>query len=434
MTNCLTKKGTLAGWKQSVALEAKHSSPMVFSVCAAFAATSLKLVNLNTFGFMLVGPSRTGKSLTQLVAASVIGFSKEKHLPSFRCTDAALEELTASFNDHILLINEGELAAGDSEGDRARTLRKFAYRLAEGQSKGFSKTVNRPQTFYRTIFIGSMENPSTSLDTRSSLASGSYARLFDIPAVSKRSYDVFDRAPKHLNSTERKTWADNQFKSILSGISENRGVAYQRFIEFLIENKKDARNYLTKHADHFFRSIVGTDADLLTRHIARHFSHVVAAGLLAKKLEILPWSRNRIQRAAKRCFLQAMTLLPSEKNAVRAALRQLKAAFEDGDLVQFDSASTAKSDLDKARGYYIGQSKNCVITLRAHAFKEWFGSDVGLKVLGRLNQAGLIQAGRRSKSGSRILDFSSQVTWPNRDRVRSIVINWRPKKIKADLH
>ncbi|MGC2823733.1 MAG: hypothetical protein WA322_05800, partial [Pseudolabrys sp.] len=45
-----------------------------------------------------------GKSSIQLAAGSVIGFYEEKHLPNFRITEAALEELTASFNDHAVIV------------------------------------------------------------------------------------------------------------------------------------------------------------------------------------------------------------------------------------------------------------------------------------------------------------------------------------------
>ena len=135
-----------------------------------------------------------------------LGFSEGKHLPNFRITEAALEELTASFNDHAVIVNEGELLSGETKELRARTLRSFAYRLAEGQSKGFSQTIHRPRTFYRTIFIGSIENlsvPKHNLILPNRI-SGSEVRLFDIPAVKEGAADIFDRAPKTLHGSERK--------------------------------------------------------------------------------------------------------------------------------------------------------------------------------------------------------------------------------------
>ncbi len=427
----LATSGSLREWKRTVALPAKHSSPMIFSVCAAFAAMTLRTVGLNTFGFILVGPSKIGKSLTQLVAGSVYGFSEEKHLPNFRRSDPALEELTASFNDHLLIVNEGELVSGESEKDRGRAVRKFAYRLAEGQSKAFSKHVSRDQTFYRTIFIGSMENPSTLASTA---ASGSHARLFDIPAVRTNARDVFDCAPKGLKGEDRETWGDDRFKSIRDGIKANHGVAYQPFVDSLIEDEQAAKTFLTQQIERFFNSIVPANADPVTRHIARHVAHVVAAGLLARRLGILPWSPRRIKKAARRCFFRALKSLPSERNLFRAACQRLEEAFDDGRLVRCHSRSPAESNLADAIGFYEGSATKCRVTIRAEAFKSLMGgTDVAVRLLSKLDAAGLINSKKHNRSASRLLDYSTHLTWPNGARARSIVIKWHPKKIKKAI-
>ena len=43
----LDMRGSLAGWKKTIAANAKYSSAMVFSICAAFAAATLKELSLN---------------------------------------------------------------------------------------------------------------------------------------------------------------------------------------------------------------------------------------------------------------------------------------------------------------------------------------------------------------------------------------------------
>jgi putative DNA primase/helicase len=436
-TDHLVKNGNLDKWQNTVARNAKYSSPMVFSICTAFAAATLKSSDLNTFGFMLVGPAKTGKSCIQLAAGSVIGFSEEKYLPNFRCTDAALEELTASFNDHVLLINEGELVLGETSEQRAQKLRAFAYRLAEGQSKGFSKTVDRPRSFYRTIFIGSMEHYSTSQQrlTQSNQASGSEVRVFDVLAVTKNSVDVFDRAPKNLQDGKRKKWADDMFNKIHRGAKENSGVAYHPFVTHLIDDQKESRRFLKREADRFFDKIASSSSDAGIRHITKYCSRIVAAGLLARKLKILPWSRKLIEGSAKRCLNRAIKLLPTKKKMFRQALKHLIAEFKVGAIVDLSNKKSSKTALDVAKGYYTGFRKHRVVTIKGQKFIDLIGSnDLAFQLLQQWDKAGLINSrNRKAKACKSVKDFESQTAWPNGKRPRSIQIQWNSKKIKKAL-
>lgn len=433
----LVKNGKLRKWRNTVAQNAKYSSPMVFSICAAFTAATLKISDLNTFGFMLVGPTKTGKSSIQLAAGSVIGFSEEKHLPNFRCTDAALEELTASFNDHVLLINEGELITGETSEQRAQKLRAFAYRLAEGQSKGFSKTINRPRSFYRTIFIGSMENHSVLQQrlTQSNQISGSEARVFDILAATEHSGDVFDRAPETLQDGKRKKWADDKFKKLHDGVKENCGVAYRPYVTYLIKYPNASRRFLRRATDRFFKKIASTSNDAGIRQIAKYAANIVAAGLLARKLKILPWSRKLIEGSAKRCFNRAIKLLPTERAIFRQVLKDLIAEFTCGTLVKHSNKNNSNTALDLAKGYYTGSGKHRVVTIRGQAFIDLIGSnDLAFRLLQKWDKLGLIKSkNRNAKTCQSLKDFESQDTWPNGKRPRSIQILWNIKKIRKAL-
>jgi putative DNA primase/helicase len=435
--NHLVKKGDIEGWQNTVAKNARYSSSMVFSICAAFAAATLESIGLNTFGFMLVGPPKIGKSTIQLTAGTVIGFSEERHLPNFRRSEPGLEELTASFNDHVLLVNGGELVAGETSEARAQKIRAFAYRLAEGQSKGFSKTVNRPTSFYRTIFIGSMEHRSVlqQRPMQSKQASGSEVRVFDILAASKKSGDIFDRAPKYLKDSKRKKWADNIFSEIRAGAKENCGVAYRPYVMHLIERQSASQRFLKRETDRIFRKIAPTSNDAGIRHIAKDVSCVAAAGLLARKLKILPWSRKLIEASAKRCFNRAIKLLPNERAILGQAVKSLCTAFKTGALVDLRRKETSKTALDVAKGYYTGSRKHRVVTIKGQDFIDLIGSnDLAFRLLQQWDKAGLINSrNRKAKACKSVKDFESQTAWPNGKRPRSIQIQWNSKKIKKAL-
>lgn len=69
----LTVAGNWKRWRSSVGKTAGLSSILMCGVCTAFAAPLLSLVGCQSFMICIVGPSRSGKSITALAAGSVIG-------------------------------------------------------------------------------------------------------------------------------------------------------------------------------------------------------------------------------------------------------------------------------------------------------------------------------------------------------------------------
>ena len=107
-------KGRHKEWITSVAQPARYSSCTVLGICMALAAPLLDFLDFHSFGILLSGPSKAGKSTALDVTGSVIGFAREKDLPNFRTTDTALGELPASFNDMVVPINELGLLKGSA--------------------------------------------------------------------------------------------------------------------------------------------------------------------------------------------------------------------------------------------------------------------------------------------------------------------------------
>jgi hypothetical protein len=99
---------------------------------AAVAAPLLGMAKLPSFGVLLHGPGKAGKSTMLLAAASVGDYGQEKDLPNFRATDAAFGEIPAAFNDSLLPLNELGLLKG-SAAEKYLRLRDFTYGFAEGR-------------------------------------------------------------------------------------------------------------------------------------------------------------------------------------------------------------------------------------------------------------------------------------------------------------
>jgi uncharacterized protein (DUF927 family) len=108
----IERQGSLAGWKQHVAEPARMSSRLAFAICLGLAAPLLRRTELHSFGVLVAGLSKSGKSTLQIAGGSVIGLSSEDELPSFDITDAGFSELLARSNDLLVPLNEEGLMAG----------------------------------------------------------------------------------------------------------------------------------------------------------------------------------------------------------------------------------------------------------------------------------------------------------------------------------
>jgi putative DNA primase/helicase len=111
---------------------------MVLSISVAFAAPLLPMAKLNSFGILLHGRGKAGKSTILLAGASVIGYGLEDDLPNFRATDAAFGELPAAFNHSLAPLNEFALLKG-SGTEKYHRLRDLTYGFAEGRGTTYSK-------------------------------------------------------------------------------------------------------------------------------------------------------------------------------------------------------------------------------------------------------------------------------------------------------
>ena len=110
---------------------------MVLATSAALAAPLLGMAKLNSFGILLHGPGKAGKSTMLLAAGSVTGYSRERDLPNFRATDAGFGEIPAAFNNSFLPMNELALLKGSAKEKRYR-FREFTYSFAEGHGTTYS--------------------------------------------------------------------------------------------------------------------------------------------------------------------------------------------------------------------------------------------------------------------------------------------------------
>jgi hypothetical protein len=397
-------------WREDVAKPAARSSAMVLSLCASFAAATLKLCEVSPFALIFLGRSKSGKSAAQVVGSSVCGFLQENALPNFHRTEAALGELLVAFNDHPLFVNELELLKGSVEA-RRETLRSLAYALGEGRGKSFAKSTGRESSNFRTILVGSAEQdlaPSTIL-------SGASARLVFVPASRSEDNDIFDNRPTDLSKDELANWTKHQFLRIRKGCGRYGGSSFSLFTRQVASDKERAKRLLLKYSSDMATRLTKHVDDPIVCHVAGYFAHVAASGMLAANFKLLPFKRNLIRRAVTECFNRTVDTLPTAQNVLKEGRARIESFLAA-------SGTRGKYITHATPVFWERRNGKRVITVRGEDLKrELGGADAAVSFLKAADSLGLVLSGNRKLVRKcRVVDFESQITWPTRERVRSL--------------
>lgn len=419
------KRGSLAKWKSGVAKPARHSSRFVFATCTAFAAPLLRFANLNSFGVQLSGPPKTGKSTGLMVGASVIGFRRERDLPNFRVTDAALGEIPAEYNDSILPLNELALL----KGRKSERLRDLAYGLAEGTGTAYSNFVvpGKATLQWRTIALATGEESAEQIAESDGTVrmGGEAVRWIDLPAIRKGHATIFDFIPAKVKPQDRVKWSARMCAKLRAKIKQNHGVAIRKFIKAAIKHPSLAAELKT-HSQSFAEQVSRKSDSPTTKHLARSFAHIYSSGVLAVQLGILPWTKNLVLKCLKQCYRDSRRAMRTPEDLLRSGLRILRKKLDGDTLVTVGKRKLPAKSIRKADGFVVAVGKGQKVTVRAEKFKAWFSDrrQPRLVLDWLLDNGGITTSGgRKPASGTGIVWAESQPTWPDGTRPRSIVID-----------
>jgi len=418
-------RGTHQKWLRTVASPAKFSSRMVLAISAALAAPLLKMAKLPSFGILVHGPGKAGKSTMLLGAASVSCYGREQDLPNFRATDTAFGEIPAAFNDSLLPLNELGLLKG-SATERRQRLRDLTYGFAEGRGTTYSKLTGiREALEWASIFLATGEVTSNEIarDAREIRMAGESVRWIDLAGARNGTADIFDRIPKSVSDADRAQWVEKQCAMIRAGCERNHGVAIQQFIEHVIRDRKLVQKKVKSLRKKFVARVTESSDDPVVRHLAKCFGHIYAAALIGVRFGTLPWSKKTVRLCIERCYRDARRELNTEAELLRDGVDILHAKIRA--LPKANGANLKSVD-----GFLKGTKPNQA-TIRAEAFKDWFPDirqpNIVLKFLRKKNA---LPSRPTPKPGVAIVWAESQPKWPDGTRRRSIVIEERPGQLK----
>ncbi|MHB1927658.1 MAG: DUF927 domain-containing protein [Leptospirillum sp.] len=316
--------GTLENWQREVASLCVGNSRLVFGVSIPFAGPLLEISASDSGGFHFHGPSSTGKTTIQRVAASICG--PKDFLKSWRATDNGLEGLLSRRNDATIILDElGQLDP--------RIAGQSAYLIANGYAKsraGRSGGLRYTAT-WRTILLSSGEVtfPTHVAAGGQKTKAGHLVRIIDIPAEVAPG-TCFENLHGSASGAE---FADR----LKTATSMYHGTAFRAYLEALTSKKEIVSEFVRQGRMDFIKTHVPQGAEGQVVRVAERFALVAIAGELATSFGVSGWPPGESEKAAASCFRTWLQARGGVGNRERdQVLSQVRAFFEANGSSRFE--------------------------------------------------------------------------------------------------
>ncbi len=281
--------GTLEDWQRGVSQLCIGNSRLVFGISVAFTGPLLEAVGLDSGGFHFYGPSSTGKTTIQRVAASVCG--SPQYLKSWRATDNGLEGLLSRRNDAVIILDELGQLDPRIAGQSAYLIANGHAKSRAGRSGGLRHTVT-----WRTILLssGEVDLPTHIIAGGQRSKAGHLVRIVDIPAEVSGG-TCFETIHDSANSPE---FADR----LKTAAGLYYGTAFRAFVAAAVEKKSQVERFLRSGRQDFITQHVPKGSEGQVVRVAERFALVACAGELATIFGVTGWSPGEAEKAAAVCF------------------------------------------------------------------------------------------------------------------------------------
>jgi putative DNA primase/helicase len=325
--------GTLADWQREIVDVVTGNRLCMLAIMASFVGPLIKPLNLESSGIQFYGDSSQGKSGLLACAASVIGRPSNGAMVTWSTTVNAIDDLALARSDSALIIDE-TASAGDPK-TAADVILLAIYRIAGGAEKArkHNGVGQRPVPGrWRVFAISSSEKslPELAKLGGQDLFDGCLVRFIDIAADAGQHLGVYDQLP---------TGTDLPFQltdRLKRSAEKYCGTAQRQFLEQLLKDlnnpESNVIDFLSDRIDSFYERSGATGFDGIEDRIAKRFGAIYAAGSLARKYKVLPWSREEMKQACLFCYRGAIKRHAAAKaaeetdvkNHIRDCWKQLK--------------------------------------------------------------------------------------------------------------
>lgn len=339
----MRQAGTLAEWQTEVATYAIGNDRLAFFVAAAFAGPLLDLLALSSVGFHLFGVSQTGKTTAARAAASVWGqAATHQQIYTWRATANGLEAVASETTDTLLVLDEL------SEVD-AKEAGAVVYMLANqsGKTRAARNGESRERRSWRLVYLSTGEKDLAAklAEAGTRVQAGQDVRLVPILSDAGAGLGVFQELHSFPNAGEL---VDHIGRATQQSAYGTAGRAFLERLTGQIEivsERERLRASLDAAIAEFVEGRIPPDAPGQVRSVARHFGLVAAAGELAARLGVLPWTKGEAIEAASACFDAWLSARGGTEAAEeREALKHVRAFIEAHSSDRFETISRSSDD------------------------------------------------------------------------------------------
>ncbi|MGO2712500.1 DUF927 domain-containing protein [Pseudomonas helleri] len=332
--NIFTCKGSISGWQAEIAARCLGNPVLILSACCALAGPLLAKVGVNGGGVHLAGDSSSGKSLAQLLAASVWG-NPGSFAASWDVSKGGVEIEAASRNDTILILDEIKRAD-------PKRVQEMAYAIANGTGKGTMtrEREGRAKLTWRVLALSSGER---SLSDHAAIGgsnahAGAELRMVDVNAGT-RTHRAFDDVQGLTGQEFHRTLND--------AVSQNYGHVGPAFVESLIKQPEDLHSAFRQ-----VREAFATESSQAGR-VADRFAIMALAGESAIRRNLLNWPKGTAVNACRLLFNEWLSTMGDGSAEDRQILRGIANFIDlhgDSRFSEFRRAGT--TTVHNRAGYY----------------------------------------------------------------------------------
>lgn len=307
--------GSLEDWQQQIGRYCVGNHRLAFSVSVAFAAPLLALTGAQSGGFHFYGDSRSGKSTTLKVAASVYG--SPEYIKQWRATDNALESIAAAYSDCMLPLDE------ISQCD-PRIIGDVVYMLGNGRGKHRSTDtglIGKAAASWRLLFMSNGELPLERhmLEAGKKPKAGMEMRMLGIPADAGAGLGIF-HVLHGLSGGEALA------KHLDRAASASHGAPIVAFLSRLVAERQQLAPHIPPQQIAFAAANLPPEASGQARDAAGRFALAGFAGEMATEWGVTGWPPGTAMDAARECFLAWLNARPAgtglqEESAMLSAVR-----------------------------------------------------------------------------------------------------------------
>ena len=285
---------------------------------------------------------------------STLSTKPRSNLQSWNQTDTGIEELAHGYNDGSIALDELKTLDQDDK-EAAKKLTSMIYRLCSGIERNRSKNYKPDQNRWRISIQSTGEYSLAKLAEkgRSSRMKGEEVRVIDVPADAGKGMGIFESLPERFaDSSTYAQYLDEQSQQYY-------GTAQEVFLEKLIAeiNKEDAeqavKDQLIKWMG-LFRKKCGVDQESgIDVRFANRFALACAAGCLAVKYGVLPFTTKDVFKGISACYKAALSMKPeSWEEQVTRYDEKLSDYLTTEEFPALDSKkSWSKKEIEKNDGF-----------------------------------------------------------------------------------